>query len=70
MQTPMSIVDRAFNHGPLIQRSTELATINKWLSSHHEAPDAVRIALRRTIWVYQAEARNALQGLGGLAAAW
>ena len=66
----LDVVERALNHGTLIQRSVELAIIHEWLSSHWEAPDEVRIALRRTIWAYQNDARNALQTLGGLAAAW
>ncbi len=66
----LDVVERALNHGTLIQRSMELAIIHEWLSSHWEAPEAVRIALRRTICAYQTDARNALQTLGGLAAAW
>ena len=69
-ESQLSLVERALQHGTLVQRAQELETIFRWLGEHWEAPDEVRIALRRTIWSYQREARYALRDLGGLAAVW
>ena len=70
--TPDGAVAHAWTHGTLVQRAQELAIINEWLDSpgRWAAPEEVRIAVRRTAWAYQREARIALHTLGGLAAAW
>ena len=68
--TTTTSLEQAINHGTLIQRAGELSAIRGWLDANREAPAEVRIACRRTIWVYQSEASKALQALGGLAAAW
>lgn len=69
-ESQLTLVERALHHGTVIQRAQELETIYGWLGENWDAPNEVRIAVRRTIWRYEREARYALLVLGGLAAAW